>query len=100
MAYHVVWVRGWPCSSKTGLPLPPWRTRNLTSPTSTVSSVKSSNTLNRQPVSDRLDAGRLTQPTATSSMHMMLSSLSLNHAARPISGTVAMSPSQLTPGMS
>ena len=54
----------------------------------------------RAPAGALLDAGRLTQPTATSSMHMMLPSLSVNHAARPISGIVAMSPSQLTPGMS
>ena len=40
------------------------------------------------------------QGTFASSRQRMLSSLSLNHAARPISGTFAMSPSQVTPGSS
>ena len=40
------------------------------------------------------------QPVEGSSMHMMLPSLSLNHAARPMSGIEAISPSHSSPGIS
>src|SRR5688500_16663160 len=33
---QVVWVRGWPCSSTTGGPLPPERTRRTTSPPTSI----------------------------------------------------------------
>ena len=40
---HVVCVRGCPCSSSTGGPDPPWRTRKTASPTSISSRAKPSN---------------------------------------------------------
>src|SRR5581483_250560 len=46
---HVVCVRGWPCKSTTGCPWPPQRTRSVTSPTSTYSSAKPSNTRSPYP---------------------------------------------------
>jgi len=41
---QVVCVRGWPCSGTAGGPSPPCRARSVTSPTSTYSSLKPSNT--------------------------------------------------------
>ena len=49
-----VCVRGWPCSSTTGGPWPPCRTRSVTSPTSTYSSLKPSNTSYSDPRDVRL----------------------------------------------
>ena len=40
---HITCVCGWPCSSSSGGPLPPWRTRMVASPVSIIALVKPSN---------------------------------------------------------
>src|SRR5947207_8135645 len=46
---HVACVQGCPCRRATGGPLPPWRTRSVTSPTSMCSSAKPSKKLTQRP---------------------------------------------------
>src|SRR3954447_8272747 len=56
---HIRCVCGWPCKSRSGGPLPAWRTLSVASPTSTCSSVKPSNSGTQASEGQVFEVGRL-----------------------------------------